>query len=361
MPRRKSNRSDGRFEIKRTVGHRFDGKAIRKSFYGKNEAEALLAYQRYLAGEKQKKEKREKITLREWMEEWLEVYKRPDVKGNTFITSYLNPCKRYIFPHFENYGVAEITQMQVKAFLNFHTHLSQSTLDKILGCLRDAFECAIDNDLIEKNPCRGLRVKSCAEKVQKRTYDRQSAEALCQIEHKYGVFVHILIALGLRCSELCGLRWQDVDFEGGYIHIKQALTEEGGIITISDPKSATSKRTLPVPPDLMERLKELKSRPKTKAVEKEYVAAERGRHFSPDSFGTRQLSAFYDAVGIPADLRLSPHELRHTCGTLLYQKTKDIYHVSRFLGHADVSVTSKIYVHSELQQKAVNLDDFLTT
>ena len=133
MPRRKSNRSDGRFEIKRTVGHRFDGKAIRKSFYGKNEAEALLAYQRYLAGEKQKKEKREKITLREWMEEWLEVYKRPDVKGNTFITSYLNPCKRYIFPHFENYGVAEITQMQVKAFLNFHTHLSQSTLDKILG------------------------------------------------------------------------------------------------------------------------------------------------------------------------------------------------------------------------------------
>ena len=57
MPRaRKTNRADGRFEIKRTVGKDADGKAIRKSFYGKNEAEALREYQAYLDDRERKRQ-----------------------------------------------------------------------------------------------------------------------------------------------------------------------------------------------------------------------------------------------------------------------------------------------------------------
>lgn len=45
---------------------------------------------------------------------------------------------------------------------------------------------------------------------------------------------------------------------------------------------------------------------------------------------------------------LTPHELRHTCGTLMYNRTKNIYAVSKYLGHADVSITAKLYVHNDI-------------
>jgi integrase len=68
----------------------------------------------------------------------------------------------------------------------------------------------------------------------------------------------------------------------------------------------------------------------------------------------KKLTKFYEALNIDKEKRLSPHELRHTCGTLLYRKTRDIFMVSRFLGHADISITTKIYVHSEFAEQDVS-------
>jgi integrase len=71
---------------------------------------------------------------------------------------------------------------------------------------------------------------------------------------------------------------------------------------------------------------------------------------------SNKIYQLYRDVGIPKDKWLTPHELRHTCGTLLYQETKDIYHVSRFLGHSDIGITTKIYVHSIIQDDAIHID-----
>jgi integrase len=77
----------------------------------------------------------------------------------------------------------------------------------------------------------------------------------------------------------------------------------------------------------------------------------------PDHFNERELEVFYNAECVPLDQRLTAHELRHTCGTLLYQDTKDIYHVSTFLGHSDVSVTSKIYIHSAFSEEPIHVEN----
>ena len=54
-----------------------------------------------------------------------------------------------------------------------------------------------------------------------------------------------------------------------------------------------------------------------------------------------------------------PLELRHTCGPLLYARTKNIYAASKFLGHANINLTAKIYVHSDVAPcaSASNFDD----
>ncbi len=43
---------------------------------------------------------------------------------------------------------------------------------------------------------------------------------------------------------------------------------------------------------------------------------------------------------------LTPHELRHTFGSVLYERGVDIYTISKVMGHADISITAKVYVHS---------------
>lgn len=349
MPRpKKSNRADGRFEIQRTVGYDANGKRIVKSFYGTSKDDALLKYQEFCRGIESKNEEKKRMPFPVWVDKWLYTYKEPDVKPTTFLTTYERPCRNYIVPYFKDQYIQDITQVDIKTFVNSISDCSQSLLDKIVICLRGIFETAIDNDIIAKNPCRNITVKSKAQKRKKRTYDKETVDKLCAAEHKYALLVHILLRMGLRCSEMCGLRWEDIDLENGTMSIKQALTTEGNQIFIGEPKSANSVRRLEIPDDLLIRLRA--------AGGTGYIAMLNEHHITPNHFGDRQLEAFYNSVGVPQEQRLAPHELRHTCGTLLYNETKDIYHVSRFLGHSDIGITTKTYVHSEMQDNAVHVD-----
>lgn len=353
MPRpKKSNRSDGRYEIKRTIAVDANGNSIRKSFYGNDKAEAEKAYHDFVAEREAKEHKRKNMPFAEWVDKWLHTYKEPDVKATTFATTYERPCKLHIIPFFKDAFIQDITQAHVKGFLNAKASLSQSMLDKILICLRGIFETALDNDVIAKNPCRNVSVRSKAQKQQKRTYDRETVEAICASEHPYAIYPHILLRMGLRCSEMCGLKWEDVDLERGFLAVKQALVTDAGHVIIAKPKSDNSVRTLPIPGDLLSRLKAYREG----HPDDVFVATFRGANIKPDHFASRQLRTFYRAHGVSADLQLSPHELRHTCGTLLYNETKDIYHVSRYLGHSDIGITTKTYVHSEMQDKPIHLD-----
>ena len=261
MPRsKKSNRTDGRYELRRTIGYDANGNRIQKSFYGISQDDAMQKYLSYLASEERKKAEKKKLAFSSWVDRWLHVYKEPDVKATTFLTTYGRPCKNYIIPYFGETAIQDITQVDIKNFLNgIAPKLSQSYIDKIMICLKGIFESAIDNDIIVKNPCRNISCRSKTEPKQKRTYDRETVEALCSFEHKYSLLVQILLRMGLRCSELCGLRWDDIDLEEGFLYIRQALTTESGQIYIGETKSANSKRKLAMPQDLIQRAREKKS------------------------------------------------------------------------------------------------------
>ncbi|MBR2908065.1 MAG: site-specific integrase [Clostridia bacterium] len=344
---RKSNRSDGRYEIKRVIGYDAEGRGIKKSFYGRSQSEALRQYEEFCQAKEAQRAERKAILFSVWVNRWLETYKKPDVKPTTFLTTYERPCRNYILPYFDECILQDITQAHIKGFLNTLTSHSQSLIDKVIICLRGIFEAAIDNDLIRKNPARNISCKSQKQKERKRTYDRESVEYLCSSNHKYALYVHILLRMGLRCSEMCGLRWEDINLDTGEMTIRQALTTENGEVYIGPPKSANSVRKLKIPEDLLERLRANHG--------EGYLAMLNGRHITPNHFGDRHMEAFYNTMKVPKEQRLSPHELRHTCGTLLYEETKDIYFVSRFLGHSDIGITTKTYVHSEMQDEKIHL------
>ena len=352
MPRpKKTNRGDGRYELKKTIGYDADGKAIRKSFYAKNKDEAQILYEDFRRSAEKKEAEKKNILFSSWVEKWLETYKRGDVKETTFLTTYQRPCRNYIIPFFEERSLQSITPLDLKMFLNSVTDLSQSYIDKIIICLRGIFDAAEDNDMLTKNPARHISCKSKQTPNVKRVYDRETVEYLCDTNHKYSLHVAILLKMGLRCSELCGLRWTDIDFENGFMSVNQALTRESGVTYIDTTKSRTSTRRIPVPPQLLSKLESARRNSR-----EEYVAMVNGHHMTPDHFNEHQMEAFYNSLNVPGELRLTAHELRHTCGTLLYEDTKDIYYVSKFLGHSDIGITTKTYIHSDFQDKKIHID-----
>lgn len=339
-----SKRKDGRVSIKRVIGHDYLGNAQYKWFYGKTKREALQKYHDFLIEKEEKDKERKNMPFEKWVDTWLYTYKEPDVRPTTFGSTYLRPTTHHILPHFEGKILQSITPAEIKTFGNKIKHLSQSMIDKIMLCLYGIFETALDNDLIEKNPVRKIKIKSTQEKQKKRTYDKATTDYLCSIEHKYGLMIHVLLRMGLRASELCGLEWKNIDLTNKQMFICQAITTEGGSKYLDKPKSANSTRKLPIPDDLLIRLENTE---KTGSFLFQGMTHKRVGE---------KLTTIYNSLNVPKDKRLTAHELRHTCGTLLYQATKDIFYVSRYLGHSDVSITTKIYVHSELQQEEIHID-----
>lgn len=344
MPRaKKGHRKDGRVQIKRVIGHDYDGNPINKWFSGKDKKEAEQKYIEYKLELERKQEHKKHMPFTEWAETWLYDYKQNEVRPSTFDSTYYRPITKHILPYFKGTVINDLTQADIKRYSNTILNYSQSLIDKIMLCLNGIFESACDNDIIIKNPCRNIKVKSKAEKDKKRTYDKASADYLCTVDHKYGLAIHILLRMGLRGGELCALTWNNIDLDKGIMHIVANKTKVNGVVYVGKPKTANSTRKLPIPNDLLIRLK---NEPKTSP---NFVTG------CAEDLSTK-IYTLYKDIGITKDKWLTPHELRHTCGTLMYNETKDIYAVSRFLGHSDIGITTKIYVHSNLQDDAIHID-----
>lgn len=342
---KKPPRKDGLYELKKTIWLTDNNKVV-KHFYGITREEAERKYIDFL-----KETEREKIIgvrFDKWARTWLEEYKRSNVKESTFDSSYRRPVELHLIPHFKDTPMQDITPLMLRSFLNKKANLSQSLISKLILCLEAIFSTAQENGYLVKNPAINLAQKSRQEVKRKRAYTEHTVEALRASALRMSLSTHILVALGLRCSELCALKWENIDFENAKINVIEARTMQGGVGKEGAPKSFTSRRRLDIPPDLLAKLKKEKEETNTS-----YVVTYKGKPANPDHFFEKFVVPFYIELGISEDKMLTPHELRHTCGTILYKQTKDIYHVSRFLGHSDVSLTARVYVHSEINDEFI--------
>ena len=74
-----------------------------------------------------------------------------------------------------------------------------------------------------------------------------------------------------------------------------------------------------------------------------------------DKYYTKFMNELVEKAGLP---RLTPHELRHTYGTIKREEGVDIYTIQRVMGHSDISTTASIYVHNDIEvlRKQLKLD-----
>ena len=158
---------------------------------------------------------------------------------------------------------------------------------------------------------------------------------------------------GLRRGEIAGLRWSDIDFDAGTLTIARSRVEVGTTSTVleNEPKTASSRRTLPLDDGLiavLRRAKAIQAQEKLAVgagyADSGYVAStEAGQPYTPGVL-THMWHDIAESAGVR---RIRLHDARHSCGTALHLRGVPLAVIAKWLGHADASITAKIYAHSQ--------------
>ncbi|MCV7316310.1 site-specific integrase [Mycolicibacillus parakoreensis] len=168
---------------------------------------------------------------------------------------------------------------------------------------------------------------------------------------------------GLRRGEIAGLRWGDVDLDAGVLRVANNRVQAGNTSVENQPKSATSRRELPLTDRMKMVLRAARSR---QAAERlavgpsygpgEYVVSnEVGQPYAPQTL-SRYWRQAVEAAGIR---HIKLHAARHTCATLMHLDGVPTAVVAAWIGHKDASLTMRLYAHSQddaLRQAGSSLD-----
>ena len=151
-----------------------------------------------------------------------------------------------------------------------------------------------------------------------------------------------------------GLKWQDVNLEEGWIKVSRNVTYcSGNGIVIGTPKTTHSNRVIPLlqsAVDLSKRYRvNIQGRYPNVNLEQTFLFPSLSSPLTPrdPNSVTRRLKRFMKRYGLPD---LSPHDLRHSCATLLLASGADVKSVQEMLGHSDASTTLNFYVRTDFQQ-----------
>ena len=363
-----------------------DGKSKRKYIYGKsrkevsekmNELLSQLGTNTYIEPNK--------TTLYDWLCLWLETYCKNEIRMSSFVN-----YRTYVLKHIkDSIGMCELYKLTPVIIQNFYNTkfkngrldgkggLSPKTIKNMHDMLHKALAQAVKLDMIAKNPADAV-VLPKRKKVEMRYFTVEEQKQLQEALKGHRLEMPILLALytGVRQGELLGLPWKNVylDLNGqSYIRITQTLNrvmnpDENApnktILQINEPKTIHSVRTIPLLPEIAEKLSRYREA---------QAAYFKSHHLPASDF------VFTSTTGTPIEPRdfqrdfkkilkqngiriVHIHGLRHTFATRSIQSGMNIKALSAILGHSNVGFTLSTYAHVTESLKAEeisNLKDFL--
>ena len=297
-------------------------------------------------------------TFDDYAELWFRVYKEPYLRAKS-IETLRNTYKAHILPYLKDVPLKKVTPMQIQLILGNLSGQSKSLNDKAIQILRGIFNAAVDNNLIAKSPVP-LRLRSggIATKEKAALTVEQSRQLLNAV---FGTraYLFCLIALqtGMRRGEICGLMWSDIDFDAQIIHVQHnAIFTNAQTVVSSDLKTAAARRDIPIPPTLLALLTSEKNGSESPFV----LHMDNGGALSQTSFSNlwdmvhRRTVDNPNDLGTPArnskmvrslDFHVTPHQLRHTYITRLFESGLDIKEIQYLAGHTTIDMTLRVYTH----------------
>ena len=299
------------------------------------------------------------------IEDWL-AEKQRTIRLDSY-ESYLCSYKVHIKPYFEKkkLKLGDVTPRVIQQYVREKENAGQTrkSIRKHMVILNGVFKEAVAMGELMYNPCANITVRSRNEDHFEGTaYDAAMAKKLLAAIRGDPVepAVYLGLFLGLRRSEVVGLRWKDVDMESGIVHIRNTVVQFTTISEQEKTKSKASRRDLFMPNALKAYLqtlweKQQKDREQTGRTysdEEHLCQWPDGSMFQPDYVSRR-----FNKVLVQNKLPIIRfHDLRHTAGSLLVNGGHTIKQVQEFLGHEKASTTLDIYTHISMEGKKNTAD-----
>jgi integrase len=296
-------------------------------------------------------------TVERYLLYWLNEVAMRHLRATT-VAGYETVIRVHLVPAVGKKQLAQLSPQDVRRLLTAKraNGLSVRMVQYIHAVLRNALQNAVREELISRNVAKLVQVETPDYDVG-RGLSIPDAQRLLQAVRgtRWHPLYVLALLLGLRRGELLGLRWSDVDLEAETLTVRQNLVRAAGELRIQAPKTRRSRRTLPLPPQVVAALK---SRRATQAAERLAAGtswADNGLIFTT-SLGTpleprnvtRHFYSVRDRAGLP-EVRF--HDLRHTCLTLLLNLGTSPHIAQAIAGHSHVDVTMMIYAHSAMTEQ----------
>jgi len=296
--------------------------------------------------------------------EWLENLKS-SIEASTY-DSYRLVIHNQIIPFYESkkLKLRDVTALHIQAYINFKLKtVKPQTVKKHLWNLSKCFDTAIKQQLITFNPVKAVDKPKVERYTGASFYTESQIDDLLRAakgDMLEGIIL-IGVMLGLRRSEIIGLKWDAVNFEARTLVVKHTVVKGRGTLhKKNSTKTKSSYRTLPMPDVIAAMLKRVKAQqaqwkllqPNDYTDEGYIFTREDGRLLLPN-FVTKHFKLLLERNGLPV---ITFHSLRHTCASYLLYLGFDYKQIQYLLGHSEIGTTLNLYSHLTVESKRAIAD-----
>ncbi len=242
-------RSDGRWATQVYV-NQSDGRRVRRTFYGWTRKDV----------EKKMMEVRDRseagapitplsLTVEAYLNEWLNQIVVVRVRSNT-LAAYRYNADRYLIPDLGRKKLVQLTARDLRLYFQGlrQRGVGVRTVKYVHSTLRASLQDAVREEILDRNVAALVQVPSPpkTERVPLTVDEVKSFLKASRDDRLYPMFV-VFAVLGMRRSEVLGLRWQDVNLDEGFLLVRRGLQRIDGTLQVLPTKTVRSRRTIPLP------------------------------------------------------------------------------------------------------------------
>lgn len=309
----------------------------------------------------------EKITLAEYLKQWLSDYVEVNLAQKT-IEGYKVNIERHIIPAIGSILLQKLQPIHIQRFykeklengrINGKGGLSAKSVIYIHRVLRKALAQAVRMQLVPRNAADAVdlpRVKPFRASF----LDENQVIELLDAFRDTEIYIPVLLAVGvgLRRGEALGLQWKDIDFQNKTISISRSLLPSAKGLIFHEPKTLNSNRVVKLPQTILDELQKQKEKQDSfKAIagnayhDNDLITCyQNGSPINPASFS----HTFARVLKRKNLQHIRFHDLRHSNATLMLKYNIPSKVASERLGHSKIGITLDLYSHvlDEMQEDA---------